>query len=71
MTINATATTLSYDGNGSTTVFPVSFQFFGTMGLALKICKPSNRETLFVFFINLLTFDLSDISGLLLAIAIN
>ena len=40
MTINATATTLSYDGNGSTTVFPVSFQFFGTTTTAeLKVIE--------------------------------
>lgn len=40
MTINATATTLSYNGNGSTTVFPVSFQFFGTTTTAeLKVIE--------------------------------
>ena len=40
MTINATATTLSYDGNGSTTAFPVSFQFFGTTTTAeLKVIE--------------------------------
>ena len=40
MTINATATTLSYDGNGSTTAFPVSFQFFGTATTAeLKVIE--------------------------------
>ena len=40
MTINATATILSYDGNGSTTAFPVSFQFFGTTTTAeLKVIE--------------------------------
>ena len=40
MTINATATTLSYDGNGSTIAFPVSFQFFGTTTTAeLKVIE--------------------------------
>jgi len=40
MTINATATTLSYDGNGSTIAFPVSFQFFGTATTAeLKVIE--------------------------------